>query len=214
VRDRITRLERDAKRLAKQREGRRRRRNRRSVPVLSIVGYTNAGKSTLLRALTKSDVHVEDKMFATLDPVSRRLRFPREREVIITDTVGFIRDLPADLIAAFHATLEELRDANLLLHVVDAASPDIDRRLSAVYSVLGDLGFSDKPELLIFNQADRLPEDEIMALASRYDAIPISALKGTGLRELLAKAEELLWENDDRRPGEEDRFIDLAAQGG
>jgi GTP-binding protein HflX len=96
----------------------------------------------------------------------------------------------------------------------DLASPDIDRRLSAVHSVLGDLGFSDKPELLIFNQADRLPEDEIMALASRYDAIPISALKGTGLRELLAKAEELLWENDDRRPGEEDRFIDLAAQGG
>ncbi len=214
VRDRITRLERDAKRLAKQREGRRRRRSRRSVPVLSIVGYTNAGKSTLLRALTQSDVHVEDKMFATLDPVSRRLRFPREREVIITDTVGFIRDLPPDLIAAFHATLEELRDANLLVHVVDAASPDIDRRLRAVRSVLGDLGFSDKPELLIFNQADRLPDGEISALARRYDAIPISALKGTGLHELLAKAEDILWEDEDRRPGEEDRFVDLAIQGG
>jgi GTP-binding protein HflX len=214
VRDRITRLERDAKRLAKQREGRRRRRSRRSVPVLSIVGYTNAGKSTLLRALTKSDVHIEDKMFATLDPVSRRLRFPREREVIITDTVGFIRDLPPDLIAAFHATLEELRDANLLLHVVDAASPDIDHRLRAVRNVLDDLGFSDKPELLVFNQADRLPEDEIKALARRYDAIPISALKGTGLPELLAGAEEILWKDDDRRPGEEDRLVDLAAQDG
>ena len=110
VRQRITRLERDLERLTRQREGRRRRRGRRNVPVLSIVGYTNAGKSTLLRALTHSDVTIEDKMFATLDPVSRRLRFPREREVIITDTVGFIRDLPRDLMAAFHATLEELRD--------------------------------------------------------------------------------------------------------
>jgi GTP-binding protein HflX len=214
VRDRITRLERDAKRLTRQREGRRRRRSRRAVPVLSIVGYTNAGKSTLLRALTQSDVHIEDKMFATLDPVSRRLRFPREREVIITDTVGFIRDLPSDLVAAFHATLEELRDASLLLHVVDAASPDIDRRLSAVHKVLGELGLSDKPELLVFNQADRLPEDEIAALARRYDAIPISALEGSGLRELLAQAEKILWDDDERRPGDEERFVDLAAQSG
>ena len=214
VRDRITRLERDAKRLTAQREGRRRRRSRRAVPVLSIVGYTNAGKSTLLRALTQSEVHIEDKMFATLDPVSRRLRFPREREVIITDTVGFIRDLPSDLVAAFHATLEELRDASLLLHVVDAASPDIDRRLGAVHKVLGELGLSDKPELLVFNQADRMPEDEIAALARRYDAIPISALTGRGLRELLAKAEEILWDDDERRPGDEERFVDLAAQSG
>jgi len=214
VRDRITRLEREAKRLTKQREGRRRRRDRRGVPVLSIVGYTNAGKSTLLRALTQSDVHIEDKMFATLDPVSRRLRFPREREVIITDTVGFIRDLPADLVAAFHATLEELRDASLLLHVVDAASPNIDRRIRAVHDVLGELGLDRKPELLVFNQIDRIPEEEAEALARRYQAVPVSALEGRGLRELLARAEELLWDDDDRRPGEEDRFLDLAAQGG
>ena len=214
MRDRITRLERDAKRLTNQREGRRRRRSRRAVPVLSIVGYTNAGKSTLLRALTQSDVHVEDKMFATLDPVSRRLRFPREREVIITDTVGFIRDLPADLVAAFHATLEELRDASLLLHVVDAATPEIDRRLRAVHKVLGELGFSDKPELLVFNQADRLPEDEIAALAHRYGAVAVSALEGSGLRELLARAEELLWDDEERRVGNDERFADLAAQSG
>jgi GTP-binding protein HflX len=214
VRDRITRLEREAKRLTKQREGRRRRRDRRGVPVLSIVGYTNAGKSTLLRALTQSDVHIEDKMFATLDPVSRRLRFPREREVIITDTVGFIRDLPADLVAAFRATLEELRDASLLLHVVDAASPDIDRRIRAVHDVLGELGLDHKPELLVFNQIDRIPEEEAEALARRYQAVPVSALEGRGLRDLLARAEELLWDDDDRRPGEEDRFLDLAAQGG
>jgi GTP-binding protein HflX len=211
VRDRITRLEKEVGRLTKQREGRRRRRGRRGVPVLSIVGYTNAGKSTLLRALTQSDVHVEDKMFATLDPVSRRLRFPREREVIITDTVGFIRDLPEDLVAAFHATLEELRDASLLLHVVDAASPDIDRRIQAVHEVLGELGFDQKPELLVFNQIDRMPEHESAALARRYQAIPISALEGRGLRELLTRAEELLWDDEDLRPGEEERFLDLAA---
>ncbi len=214
VRDRITRLERDAKRLTKQREGRRRRRDRRGVPVLSIVGYTNAGKSTLLRALTQSDVHIEDKMFATLDPISRRLRFPREREVIITDTVGFIRDLPEDLIAAFHATLEELRDASLLLHVVDAASPDMDHRIQAVHEVLGELGLDQKPELLVFNQIDRLPEDEIEGLARRYQAIPISALEGRGLRELLTRAEDILWDDEDLRPGEENRFSDLAARSG
>ena len=214
VRDRITRLERETKRLTKQREGRRRKRGRRGVPVLSIVGYTNAGKSTLLRALTQSDVHIEDKMFATLDPVSRRLRFPREREVIITDTVGFIRDLPSDLVAAFHATLEELNDASLLLHVVDAAEPDLDRRIRAVHDVLRELGLDQKPELLVFNQIDRLPAEEVAGLARRYQAIPISALKGEGLRELLTKAEDVLWNDDDLRPGEEDRFLDLAAQGG
>ena len=213
VRERITRLERETRRLTRQREGRRRKRDRRGVPVLSIVGYTNAGKSTLLRALTQSDVHIEDKMFATLDPVSRRLRFPREREVIITDTVGFIRDLPPDLVAAFHATLEELRDASLLLHVVDAASPDLDRRIQAVREVLGELELGDKPELLVFNQIDRLPSDEAESLARRYGAIPISALEGRGLRTLLARAEEILWKDDDRRPGEEERFVDLAALG-
>jgi GTP-binding protein HflX len=212
VRDRITRLEREAKKLTLQREGRRRRRGRRGVPVLSIVGYTNAGKSTLLRALTESHVHVEDKMFATLDPVSRRLRFPREREVIITDTVGFIRDLPQDLVAAFHATLEELSDANLLLHVVDAASPDLDHRIRAVRDVLGELGLGDKPELLVFNQIDRVPEDEIEGLARRHHAIPISALTGRGLRDLLVRAEDLLWDDADLQPGEEARFLDLAAE--
>jgi GTP-binding protein HflX len=152
-------------------------------------------------------------MFATLDPVSRRLRFPREREVIITDTVGFIRDLPEDLIAAFHATLEELRDASLLLHVVDAASPELDRRIQAVHEVLGELGLDDKPELLIFNQIDRLPEDEAASLARRYQAIPVSALHARGLRELLARAEEILWDDEDLRPDETERFADLAAQG-
>ena len=123
MRDRITALERRIEALGASRQLRRKQRNDRGLPVLSIVGYTNAGKSTLLNALTDSAVLAEDKLFATLDPTSRRLRFPRDREVIITDTVGFIRDLPPDLVNAFRATLEELADADLLLHVVDAVRP-------------------------------------------------------------------------------------------
>ena len=132
-------------------------------------------------------------MFATLDPMSRRLRFPREREVIITDTVGFIRDLPDELVAAFHATLEELSDAVLLLHVVDAASPDIELRIEAVHSVLEGLGLQGIPELLVLNQIDRLPDGVGEAIARRHGGIAISALKKQGLRDLLMRAEEILW---------------------
>jgi GTP-binding protein HflX len=203
TRDRVARLERQLGKLGVQRASRRRRRTRRGVPVLSIVGYTNAGKSTLLRALTKSEVRVEDRMFATLDPASRRLRFPREREVIITDTVGFIRDLPPDLVAAFRATLEELSDADLLLHVVDASAPDIERRIAAVREVLDDIGQSDTPELLVFNQIDRLAKGLGEALAARHGAVAISALEGIGLHRLLERADGILWPGaeggDDRR---------------
>ena len=167
------------------------------MPVLSIVGYTNAGKSTLLRALTKTDVHVADQMFATLDPVSRRLRFPREREVIITDTVGFIRDLPTDLVTAFRATLEELTDASLLLHVVDASAPDGDRRIEAVRGVLSQIGI-EASELLVFNQIDKLGNGEGEALARRYGGVAVSALERIGLRTLLARAERMLWTDDGR----------------
>jgi GTP-binding protein HflX len=166
--------------------------------VLSIVGYTNAGKSTLLRALTHTEVHVADQMFATLDPTSRRLRFPREREVIITDTVGFIRDLPADLVAAFRATLEELTDADLLLHVVDASAPDLERRIAAVREVLEGIGLGDTRELLVFNQIDRLPREVGQAIASRMGGVAVSALRGEGLTELLARAEGMLWDGSVR----------------
>jgi GTP-binding protein HflX len=194
VRDRVARLERELRRLRGQRESRRKRRSRKELPILSIVGYTNAGKSTLLRALTHADVHVEDRMFATLDPTSRRLRFPREREVIITDTVGFIRDLPKDLVAAFRATLEELTDADLLLHVVDAASEDYERRIEAVREVLADIGLADTPELLVFNQIDRLPEGAGRAIAARHGGVAVSALAKQGLEELIARAQERLLE--------------------
>ena len=199
TRDRVTRLERELTKLGKQRQNRRGRRERRDVPVLSIVGYTNAGKSTLLRALTKTNVHVADKMFATLDPVSRRLRFPREREVIITDTVGFIRDLPPDLVTAFRTTLEELADASLLLHVVDASTPDCDRHIEAVRAVLETIGIQ-APELLVFNQIDKLGNGEGEALARRYAGVAVSALERTGLRALLERAEQMLWTEDDERP--------------
>lgn len=193
VRDRVARLERELTKLKRQRSQRRRRRGRRSVPTLSIVGYTNAGKSTLLNALTCSDVRVADSMFATLDPTSRRLRFPREREVIITDTVGFIRDLPRDLIAAFRATLEELTDAVLLLHVVDASAPDLERRIVSVREVLEKIGLGETPELLVFNQIDRLPRGVGQAIASRHGGVAISAIRRSHLDELLARAEEKVW---------------------
>ena len=200
TRDRLNRLERELKKLAAQRGSRRRRRGRRAVPVLSIVGYTNAGKSTLLRALTRTETHVADQMFATLDPTSRRLRFPREREVVVTDTVGFIRDLPADLVTAFRATLEELADASLLLHVVDAFAPDCERRIDAVRRVLRDIGV-EAPELLVFNQIDRMEDGEGEAVARRHGGVAVSALRRTGLRGLLERAERTLWTGDDRRPG-------------
>jgi GTP-binding protein HflX len=194
VRDRVARLERQLKQLRGQRESRHKRRARREVPTLSIVGYTNAGKSTLLRALTKTEVHIEDKMFATLDPTSRRLRFPQDREVIVTDTVGFIRDLPEDLVAAFRATLEELEDADLLLHVVDAASPDIERRIEAVRGVLRDIGLGDTPELLVFNQIDRLPPRMGEAIAVRNGGVAVSALTRSGLSDLIERSEDMLFQ--------------------
>jgi GTP-binding protein HflX len=202
VRDRIARLERELAKLQRDRESRRKRRGRRDLPVLSIVGYTNAGKSTLLRALTRSDVLVEDRMFATLDPASRRLRFPRERDVIVTDTVGFIRDLPPDLVAAFRATLEELREADLFLHVVDAASPDLERRIDAVHKVLDGIGLDGTPEILVLNQIDRVPRDVWRSLALRHGAVAVSALRGEGLEALLARVAQELWREDipaDRR---------------
>lgn len=193
VRERITHLEKRIDTISRERSVRRAQRNRRELPVISIVGYTNAGKSTLLNAITNADVLAENKLFATLDPTSRRLRFPQEREVIITDTVGFIRDLPKDLVAAFRATLEELADASLLLHVVDAADTARDEQVEAVEGILGSLGLMDKPRLMVWNKADLLPAEDVEALLRSRGGVAISAQTREGLAALLVKADTTLF---------------------
>ncbi len=192
IRDRIRALEKQVESLSRQRDLRRRRRREEGVPVLSIIGYTNAGKSTLLNAMTGSEVEAENKLFMTLDPTSRRLRFPREGEVVITDTVGFIADLPPDLVAAFRATLEELADADLLLHVVDASDPRLEQKLESVERLLTELHLADIPRLLVLNKTDLLEPHEAAALARRFQAVPVSAVKRQGLAELVQAAEERL----------------------
>jgi GTP-binding protein HflX len=192
ARSRIRHLEKEIEKLSRQRGIRRRRRVRQGLPVLSIIGYTNAGKSTLLNALTESKIDTADQMFVTLDTTSRRLRFPREGEVIITDTVGFIRDLPPDLVAAFRATLEELSEADLLLHVADAADPYIDRKMDAVSRVLADLELEAIPRLIVMNKADAVDASVLEGLCARYEAIAVSALKRQGLDRLLTAAENRL----------------------
>ncbi len=193
ARDRIARLTRKLKQLSKARSQRRARRKRTGVPVVSIVGYTNAGKSTLLNALTKSEVLVEDKLFATVDTASRRLRFPREREVVITDTVGFIRDLPKDLIDAFKATLEELDDASLLLHMVDVSDPARHDQIRWVEQILMDLDLADTPRLIALNKADLVSSEEAETEARIQNGIAISARDKKTFGPLLARIEQHLW---------------------
>jgi GTP-binding protein HflX len=198
VRDRIHRLEKELASQAKRREQRRKERQRHQVPTISIVGYTNAGKSTLLNALTASEVLAESRMFATLDPTTRRLRLPREREVIINDTVGFIRDLPPDLIAAFRSTLEEIDGSRLLIHLVDAANPRWQQQIASVDRILVELNVNRIPRLLVLNKTDLIDEmtREAMlrqlSLESGIDAIAISASHRESLRPLLNQIEQLL----------------------
>ena len=200
IRDRITRLEKQLQGLARGRRQRRQRRQRAAVPIVSIVGYTNAGKSTLLNAMTQSTVLTEDLLFATLDTATRRLRFPREREVIITDTVGFIRQLPPSLLGAFKATLEELEDADLLLHVVDLANPRFEEQVRAVEQILADLDLDRIPRLLVFNKTDLLPPDEVAALCRRFDGIPISARDRRTFAPLLNELEYRFWPSEGGTP--------------
>jgi len=199
ARERIVRLERQIKQLGRQREQRRSLRQRRGVPVVAIVGYTNAGKSTLLNTLTSSDELVEDKLFATLDPKSRRLRFPEEKELILIDTVGFIHDLPKELINAFRATLEEATDADLLLHVVDVADDDYEDQIEAVVGIIADLGLDETPRLLVFNKQDRIPPDELRSRLRDREAIPISARDPATTAPLLERMEGHLWRRNSRQ---------------
>ncbi len=198
IRDRISRLEKQLASLSKGRLQRRQKRIRTGVPIVSIVGYTNAGKSTLLNVLTQSEVFTEDLLFATLDTSTRRLRFPEEREVIITDTVGFIRQLPKSLMGAFKATLEEMVDAHLLLHVVDISNPRFEEQIRSVDRILRDLSLEEVPMILLFNKIDLIPEEEVDPLCRRFDAIAVSARQRTTFDDLLREMEERCWGGDVR----------------
>ena len=201
VRDRIHRLENELASQRKRREQRRKERQRHQVPIISIVGYTNAGKSTLLNALTSSHVLAEERMFATLDPTTRRLRLPREQEVIINDTVGFIRNLPPDLLAAFRSTLEEIAGSRLLIHLVDAANPRWQQQVASVDRILTELEFDRIPRLLVFNKADKLDEASLSAMKRTAgcrdagDCVDISALRPHTLLPLLTQIGQILSRN-------------------
>lgn len=193
VRERIGRLERDLVAIRKGRQQRREKRRKGMLPVVSIIGYTNAGKSTLLNSLTKSRVLTENRLFATLDPKSSRLRFPREREAIITDTVGFIGNLPKELFSAFRATLEELREADILVHVIDVTNPDFEGHVETVEGILGELDIKNKDRIRVFNKEDRFPDKEILGnLCARFGALPISALREETLTPLLERLEGVI----------------------
>lgn len=192
VRNRITQLEKQVEKLRHQRQERRKTRLQKNLPIISLVGYTNAGKSTLLNALTQSDVFAEKKMFATLDPTSRRLRLPYDREIIINDTVGFIRDLPEALVAAFRATLEEISDSDLLLHVVDISNPQVLSQIESVNKILVELELNDIKQIMVLNKADLAEPDAVAAVSRRIgldndiQCVETSAIQNKTLVPLVA----------------------------
>jgi GTP-binding protein HflX len=189
VRDRIAHLEKSLVSVQRQRAQRRAKRNKKGLPVISIIGYTNAGKSTLLNTLTRSSVLAESRLFATLDPTSRKKRLPKEAEVIITDTVGFIRQLPQELITAFRATLEELEDAHLLLHVIDMSHPRCLHQIQCVERILEELHLERIPVMRVLNKQDLVGPKTVRTLARRWDGVPISANDERSLAPLLERIE-------------------------
>ena len=187
IRDRITHIEKALEQVKKQRHLQKSRREKKGLPVISIIGYTNAGKSTLLNTLTKSQVLAENRLFATLDPSSRRMRFPRDIEVIITDTVGFIKDLPKELRVSFGATLEELESADLLLHVIDSSNPDCQSQIQSVRKILEDLKIDGIETIHVLNKMDLTDPDTLSGLMAETGGIPVSAKKASTLQPLVDK---------------------------
>lgn len=194
--DRLTRLKKELKQVRKRRTQTRERRAKAGLPIVSLVGYTNAGKSTLLNTLTQSKVIAEDKLFATLDPTSRRIRFPQEREVVLTDTVGFIRRLPPDLKEAFRATLEELDSADLLVLVCDASHPEVEEQVDAVRTILSEMDLDDIPSILVLNKWDKLDAEGRETMHNIYpEGIPATAIKRPTLEPVVkAILENIPWE--------------------
>jgi GTP-binding protein HflX len=192
VRERIALLNRELEQVRRQRKERRKKRGNRGIPIISIVGYTNAGKSTLLNALTRSHVRVDDGLFVTLDPTSRRLRLGKA-EVVITDTVGFIKDLPEDLLQAFAATLEELHEADLLIHVADISNARLENQIDSVHKVLEELDLNKTPTVLVLNKIDKLNDDQVARIARGLDGIPISALNPFTLSRLRQTVERIIF---------------------
>ncbi len=202
VRQRIHHLEREIEGIVRARDLRREMRGRAGLPIISIVGYTNAGKSTLLNALTGSAVYTEDLLFATLDPKSSRLRFPRDTEAVITDTVGFIKDLPRELFAAFRATLDELKEADVLLHVIDGSNPRFEEQIRSVERIIAELELAHKPMIRVLNKEDLMPEKALVHnLCLRYKALAVSALAPETLRPLIRALEGILDEKEDLDDG-------------
>jgi len=194
IRRRISKLRKDLKDLARQREVKRSSRERSGIPQVAIAGYTNAGKSTLMNALTRSDVVVANQLFATLDPTVRRIQLPSGRAATLSDTVGFVSKLPHDLVEAFRSTLEEVARSTLIVHVADASSPELANQIDAVREVLVEIGAGRIPEVLALNKVDRLSETERARVASRIDgdALPISAVTGENLDRLMRRIEDAL----------------------
>ena len=194
IRRRISKLRKDLKDLARQREVKRSSRERSGVPQVAIAGYTNAGKSTLMNALTRSEVVVANQLFATLDPTVRRIQLPSGRAATLSDTVGFVSKLPHDLVEAFRSTLEEVARSTLIVHVADASSPELADQIDGVREVLAEIGAARIPEVLAFNKIDRLSETERARVASRIDgdALPISAVTGENLDRLMERIEDAL----------------------
>lgn len=192
IREQISRLKKELAEVQKHRETQRKRRVANQSPVLCIVGYTNAGKSTLLNHLTNAEVLSEDMLFATLDPTTKTLKLPDGQEVMLTDTVGFISKLPHHLIQAFRSTLEEAKYSDMILHVVDASNPNMDMQMYAVYETLNQLGIEDKPIITVFNKMDRLEQNVILKDLKAEATVCISAKKEQGFEQLLLAIEEQL----------------------
>lgn len=219
IKRRIAELRRQIDAIARHREQQRRGRSALELPVVALVGYTNAGKSTLLNALSGAHVSVKDRPFETLDPTVRRVYLAEGAQCLMTDTVGFIKKLPAHLVAAFRATLEEVTRADLLLHVVDASRPDVDRQMQAVFETLEEIGAAARPVLLVFNKIDRADGAALRALLARYpDAVPVSALHRTNLDRLRQAVAEALREEEQVLelvvPYSEPRLLSLLYQRG